>query len=238
MATISGRELTFERLCAGLRLRDASGFLHDVQHIIADVYRTNVDRHDKGLGDDAITFGALVYRNSWAQLEWSLPAQHAEVRVERPDGSLTIYTGGPELKVYKGGSGPTFEIEEYNPDSGSLTKRRTVERNERQLSLFPDTTSFAGGIGAGLDAPVWFVVHYGNSEDGFLGMGIGAPRQSSTEDPQWLFTYLIPDLCAARGCTESPDARDISVEPSRHRPPYDQMPEPTIRIEPISSNAG
>lgn len=237
MTEITGRELTFERLCDALRLRHPSGFLHDVQHIIADVYRTNVDRHDKALGDDAITFGALVYRNSWAQLEWSLPVQHAEVSVERPDGSLTIYTGGPELKVYKGGSGPTFEIEEYNPDSGSLTKRKTVERNERQLRLFPDSAALMGDVSVGLDAPVWFIVHYGNSEDGFLGMGIGAPRQSSTEDPQWLFTFLVPDLCAARGCTEPPDPHDVSVVPSPNPPPYDQMPEPTIRIEPISGNA-
>ena len=213
------------------------GFLHDLQHTLTGVYRTNVDRHDKALGDDPITFGALVYRNSWAQIEWNLPVHHADVRVDRPDGSLTIYTGGPELKVYKGGSGPKFELEEYNPDSGSVTKRRTVERNERQLSLFPDSTHFAGSIDAGLAAPVWFVVHYGNPQDGFLGMGIGAPRQSSIEDPLWMFTFPLPDLCADRVCGEAPDAGDVSVAPSPNLPSYDQIPEPTIRIEPISKDA-
>lgn len=202
------------------------------------MYRTNVDRHDRALGDDPITFGALVYRNSWAQIEESLTKLHDDVWAERPDGSLTIHTGGPELKVYKGGSGPKFELEEYNPDSGSVTKRRTVARNEHQLSLFPESVDSAGIIEAGLAAPVWFVVHYGNPEDGFLGMGIGAPRQSSSlEDPQWMFTFTLPDLCADRGCSVDQYAGDVSVAASPNFPSYEEMPEPTIRIEPISIDA-
>ena len=236
---IPDRKLTVEDLCAVLGLGDPEGFLHDLQHILTDVYRANVDRYDETLGDDKITFGSLVYRNSWFQLERDLPVSHPDVRVDRPNGSLTIHTPGPGLKVYKGGSGPTFEIEEYDPESGSVTKQRTVELNERQLTLFnPDSTHFAGNIDAGLAAPVWFVVHYGNPVDGFLGMGIGAPRQSSIEDPQWLFTFLLPDLCADRGCGEDPNAAGgVSVAPSPllpSGPSYDQMPEPTIRIEPIS----
>ena len=220
---------TFEGLCEALKLRDPVGFLRDLQHILIRVYRGNVDRHDEKFGDDAITFGALTYRNSWAQLERYLPKYHADVRAERPDRSLTIYTGGPELKVYKGGSGPTFEIEEYDPDSGSVTKRRTVEKNENQLSLFPESDSIAGSVDAGLAAPVWFVVHYGNPQDGFLGMGIGAPRQFSVEDPQWLFTFLLPDLQGDTGF--------VSVARSPNTPSYDQMPEPAIRVDPISKDA-
>ena len=214
------------------------GFLHDLQHILANVYRTIADSHDEASGHDAITFGTLVYRCSWAQLEWELPVRHPDVTVGRPDKSLTVYTPGPELKVYKGGSGPTFEIEEYDPEAGSDTKRRTVERNERQLTLFdPDSTQFGGNIDAGLAAPVWFVLHYGNPQDGFLGLGIGAPRQSSIVDPQWLFTFSLPDLCADRGCGEAPDTGDVSVALRPNVPSYDQMPEPTIRIEPISDDA-
>lgn len=223
------RKPTLEEICEALTLTDAEGFLRDLQHILIQVYQVNVDRHDEGFGDDAITFGTLIYRNSWAQIQHHLPRLHADVRVERPEGSLTIYTGGPELKVYKGGSGPRFEIEEYNPDSGSVTKRKTVERNERQLSLFSASDYISGRVDAGLAAPVWFVVHYGNPQEGFLGMGIGAPLQSSVEDPQWLFTFLLPDLQG--------DTGDVSVARSPNTPSYDQIPEPVIRIDPISKDA-
>ena len=217
-------------------MRDPQGFLHDLQHILVHVYRTISDIHDEKAGDDGVTFGTLVYRRSWAQIESQLPMRHPDIMVARPDGSLAIYTPGPELKIYKGGSGPTFEIETYDPEAGSDTKRRTVERNERQLTLFDANTShFGEDIDAGLAAPCWFVLHYGNPQDGFLGMGIGAPRQSTIDEPQWLFTFALPDMCADRGCSRVPES-GVSVAPSPNVPSYDQMPEPMVRIRPIAKD--
>lgn len=133
------REPTLSDVYERLGLADPEGFLHDVCHILREVYRTNRDRHDEELGDDMTTFGIQIYRNSWYKLEMELPVLHSEVEASRPKGSLEIRTPMKCLKIYRGGSDKQSWIEEYDPANGSVTKQQIVELNEleiNQLDLF------------------------------------------------------------------------------------------------------
>ena len=229
-------ELTLADICPRLELDDPAGFLHAIVHILSGVYRTNSDRHDESVGDDMMTFAQLVYRNSWAQLEQALASFDARVSTSRPDGSLTIHTPGRDLKVYRGGADESFDIQNYDPQTGSMTKWQIAADNAHQLSLFEqqsqdDTTA---DTDIRLSPDVWFVVHSGNPERGLLRVWIGAPLTSaSCNGSSWSFVLALPDLCAERGCGDYDGDSGISIAPSPDRPvgpSYDQTAEPGVRI--------
>ena len=228
---------TFEDVCAGMGLEDPEGFLHDLQHILDDVYRANGERYDEAIGDDRTLHGLSIWRHSWWRIEEHLSGRHPDVTVARPGNSLTITTaGGLEIKVYRGGSDPSFKLEGYDPGSGSITKRRNVARNKfQQLSLFDRDRIGLGEHAARLGLPVWYIVHYGGPLEGLLGMWVGAPR-GRTSGSRYFFTLRLPDFCAERGCGEDGDALGgVSVAPSPggpSGPSYDQISEPRILIEP------
>lgn len=228
---------TLADVCRPLGLSDPGGFLHEIYHTIANVYRLNSDRHDESVGDDMMTFAQLVYRNSWAQLEQLLPGFDAQLWTSRPEGSLTIHAPGRDLKVYRGGSDEKFEIEDYDPETGSLTKQQIAKNNAHQLSLFQQNSQddVSEGADARLSPDVWFVVHSGNPRDGLLKVWIGAPLTSANSfRTPWSFVLALPDLCAERGCGGHDSDSGVSIAPSPNRPldpSYDQIAEPDVRIE-------
>ena len=71
---------TFEDVCAGMGLEDPEGFLHDLQHILDDVYRANGERYDEAIGDDRTLHGLSIWRHSWWRIEersiWAPPGCH------------------------------------------------------------------------------------------------------------------------------------------------------------------
>ena len=230
-------EVALADVCGLLKLEDPMGFLHKVHHAIAEAYRINGERHDETVGDDNMTFAQLMYRNSWAQIEQTLMSYEG-VRTSRPRGSLTIDTPGRDLKVYRGGSDERFSIENYDPDTGSLTKLEITRNNAYQLNLFeqnplPDHDE---NIDARLSPKTWFIVHSGNPDDGLLRVWIGAPtRPDNLSQSPWSFVLALPDLCDERGCGGRRTDSGVSLEPSPHQPPgpsYDQIPEPEVRVEP------
>ena len=234
-------ELPLADICDRLGLQDPMGFLHEVYHAIAETYRINSERHDEAVGDDNMTFAQLMYRNSWAQAEQALESYDG-VRTSRPRGSLTIHTPGRDLKVYRGGSDEHFSIESYDPETGSLTRQEIAENNAQQLSLFEQDplSDDDEHIDARLSPKTWFIVHSGNPDDGLLRIWIGAPTRP--EDPSqspWSFVLPLPDLCAEQGCGGHRPDSGVSLEPSPHQPQgpsYDQIPEPEIRVEPITEH--
>jgi len=190
-------------VCDKLRLYDPEGFLHQIQHTLAEVYRVNGDRFDQSVGDDPSVFGFGIYKNSWFQLGRDLPAFDSVVRVSYPKGSMTIHTPGPWLKFYRGGADETFDLEQYELDQNSSTKRSIPARNAYQLDLFnqaeppPDQVDEPGP----LDLGGWVAVHSGNPDTGLASVWLGAPQMPTYESPSpWAFIFHLPDLCVARGC--------------------------------------
>lgn len=230
-------ELTLADVCDPLGLEDPVGFLHEIYHAIAETYRINSDRHDETVGDDNMTFAQLMYRNSWAQIEQTLESYDG-IWTSRPRGSLTIHTSERYLKVYRSGSDKHVSIENYDPETGSLTKQQITETNANQLRLFeqnplPDHDE---NIDARLSPKTWFIVHSGNPDDGLLRVWIGAPtKPENPSQSPWSFVMPLPDLCTERGCGGHRPDSGVSLEPSPHQPhgpSYDQIPEPEVRVEP------
>ena len=235
-------ELALADACDLLGLEDPTGFLHEIYHTLVEVYRINGERHDEAVGDDRITFGQLTFRNSWAQIEQALRGFGLQVSTSRPRGSLTIHTPARDLKVYRGGSDERFAIENYDPESGSLTRQQIVENNTYQLRLFEPSPPMGDGacIDVRLCPRVWFIVHSGNPEDGLLKVWIGAPLiPENPSQSRWSFVLPLPNFCAERGCGGHLSDSGVSIEPSPHQPngpSHDQLAEPNVRIERITAH--
>ncbi len=230
-------EITLSEICSRFQMEDPLGFLHEIYHIVAGVYDMNSQRHDETVGDDMATYAQLIYRNSWSQLELTLPLFSYDIWASRPKNSLVIHTPGPDVKVYRGGSDQTFDIELYDFETGSITKQVFARSNDTQLNLFDhDHQLDASDLDRRLAPDGWVIVHSGNPNDGLLNMWIGAPRTpTETDDSTWSFVCPLPNLCQQYGCGGSETTGGLSVEPSPHGPSgpsFDALPEPEIHIEP------
>lgn len=240
MAANDSSTPTLAQICGRLGVDDPEGLLHEVQHTLSNVYRMNGDRYDESVGDDMGSFGFNVYKTSWHQLEKVLPGFDSALSTLRPNNSLTVFTPGPQMKVYRGGANENFDIESYDLESGSMTKRRIPARNTKQLSLFEQESESNGDEEVGvLDVDGWVIVHSGNPDEGLLGIWIGAPRIPSDEDPStWAFIFHLPDLCAARNCGGG-SIGGVHVEPSPvvpSGPGHHQQPVPEIVVERRNKN--
>lgn len=197
----------------------------------------NGERYDSSVGDDMGLFGYAIYKNSWFQLERDLKAFDQAVEASHPRSSLTIKTGGPHLKFYRGGADETFDIETYELDSTSITKRDIPANNAYQLDIFSQnqtTESEQAELGP-LDLTGWITVHSGNPDDGLLSVWMGAPRMPTYDNPSpWAFVFHMPDLCAARGCHGGQSGFGVSITPppsAPRGPSHGDRQEPDLGIE-------
>jgi hypothetical protein len=197
--------------------------LDAIVEALNEVYEFNRHRHNEDAGDDAQTFGFLVYRNGWAAIEERL-ATVPEVRTSRPRNSLLIaLDGGKRLRTYRGGGEDEYDIDDFDPESGTFTKRSVSAANTRQLSLFDchgvdeDAFSHLADL---------MIVHVGNPEVGLTGVWIGAPAlQEDTASP-WAFVgQVFPSTGAA---TLAPGDRAVPPAPS----PFNERIAPVVRLEP------
>ena len=92
--------------------------------VLRRVYDINAGRHDPHVGDDAVTFGSAIYRNSWFQLEQAFAECDGWI-TGRPDGSLTISNGDVRMHVYRCGQDENTDLDAFRLDDApaSLTKR-------------------------------------------------------------------------------------------------------------------
>lgn len=229
-------EIQLSDICARLKMDDPLGMLHEIYHVLDGVYLMNAQRHDENVGDDMATFAQLIYRNSWAQLESTLPLYDREISASRPNNSLVIHTPGPDLKVYRGGRDESFDIELYDFNTGSITKRSLARDNELQLSLFDFGQTEILDEDRSLTPNGWVFVHSGNPDDGLVSVWIGAPRTNAgVHDSAWSFVFQLPDLCEQYGCRGTDGSGGLRVEPSPvgpSGPSYDALPEPEIVVHP------
>ena len=186
-------------------------------HLLADrfvaalrrVYILNAERHEEAIGDDRLTFGVQVWRNSWFALEEELTDLDL-VRTSRPNGSLAIHIGRAILHPYKVGATEELNIETVRI-AGTLTKDRIAASN--QMTLFEEESP----SGSASEPAHLVLAHSGNPFDGLCGIWVGAPTLTD-DGPAWLWVeqiYRIPPEEVRR--TEEP-----GPEPSF--PPYTEMP--------------
>lgn len=147
-------------------------------------YSSNTERFDESVGDDPLTFGVQVWRNSWFQLEIEL-SQIRGVNTSRPKGSLAISVGRAILHPYKVGSTENVNLDHVTL-SGTITKERIAASNS-QLTLFEEgEESESGDI-----RPINLVLaHSGNPFDGLCAVWTGAPTLND-EGPAWAWIEPI-----------------------------------------------
>ena len=203
--------MTYDEFLEMLRiggLTDSEAFLHKLHHALRGAYRFNQDRFDAMQGDDQGWFGFSVFKSGWYAIEQALVDFGDGVRTERPRNSLTVFAGQRQIKVYRGGPDEKYDIEEFDPSTGSWTKVGIARANAFQLQLF--STNDPDGDHS-VDLGSLFLVHSGNPDVGLSDIWIGAPKLPTADSTSsWAFVVHLPDLCAKFGCG---GGGEISVEP-------------------------
>lgn len=217
------KRLSHDEVLSLIGGHDPAAVVGAIVDALAEVYEFNRHRHNEDAGDDAQTFGFLVYRNGWAAIEERLAALPG-VRTSRPKNSLSIaLTGGKRLHVYRGGAETDYDIDDFNPESGTFTKRSISAANSMQLSLFADEEASDDVIGGLVDL---MVVHAGNADVGLTGVWIGAPAVQSDTSSPWVFVAQVHPLGQA-----------AVVVPTNPRPvptptPFHERLAPIIPLQP------
>ncbi len=191
------------------------------------VYGINSQRHDPLLGDDAVTFGINIYRNSWYSIELETDDLDGWTTA-RPDGSLVLTGPHHRVHVYRFGSDENVDLDRFRLDEvrTSATKRLIAESNAVQLELD------LGGEAAPRQTATestrlteQVVVHAGNPDDGCCGIWIGAPvpTEEITTSP-WASLSTLWRI--ERAAADAPSSRTDDVTPHR------EMTEPEVTVEP------
>ncbi|MEX1009025.1 MAG: hypothetical protein WD271_14430 [Acidimicrobiia bacterium] len=202
-----------------LRVGEPKRFVELLIETLRQVYAFNADRHEEDMGDDAQTFGFLVYRNGWRRLEDQLGSL-AGVSTRRPNNSLQIQVeGGVHFHVYRGGNDETFDIYTYDFSTGTQTKVSLPAHNGRQLSLFEQEEPAADHVWR-LDELVF--VHAGNPDTGLTGVWVGAPIPEAADGSQW--AWVLP---LYSGESDGARAKDDTTAPVS---PFDALDEPDLDV--------
>ena len=189
------------------------------------VYDINAARHDPLVGDDGVTFGSLMYRNSWFQIEQALSGVDGW-STARPDGSLTITHGDQRYHVYSCGPDEAVDVDAFRLDdaSASLTKRAIVSANSSQMRLaleFAADPSVALSPEVGLNELV--IIHAGNPDDGCCAVWVGAALAvGDTSGSPW--ASIVQLWCIERS------EQLVTVAETAAQRRHDQMPEPDLDL--------
>jgi|GEM_PF-2173222 hypothetical protein len=203
--------------------------------IIRRAYDINAGRHDELVGDDAMTFGFGVYRNSWFLVEEGLRDVDGW-QTARPDGSLLISGHGYRLHLYRLGHDERVDLDSFRLDDadGSKTKQSIPQING-QLTMAFNESARGATAAAEPDLRDLVIVHAGNADDGCCGMWVGAPVASDhvvVSPWAWVTPFWIIERPEQLAEMET----DLGAV-ARH----DELPEPNVEVTPVDdedSSAG
>jgi hypothetical protein len=185
---------------------------------LARTYEENQDRHDPGIGHDAITFGSAVWRSSVFFMRRSL-AEVSGVSTEEVNQSLSILAGRCRLRVHKLGTSELENPETSFPNSVGPASR--MGGGDRQLELDlgePAATEY-------LD---WVIGHYGSADDGLRAVrlqAVGSERALDGKIARWESIETIFDVREVAPAAPTPSAlRDDVVK----------VPEPAVALRVVN----
>lgn len=192
--------------------------------VLRSVYDVNAARYDELVGDDAVTFGSAIYRNSWFQIEQAF-ANRDGWTTARPDGSLQITYSKFRFHVYRLGHDETSDPDAYRLDDGpaSLTKRSIAQSNTAQLTLALFDEPIAEEDDASPPLSELVIIHAGNPDDGCCGIWVGAPLlldEAASSPWAWIEPLWL---------IERSEAMSPGIELIGHVH-HDQMQEPDLDI--------
>ncbi|MEV8376608.1 hypothetical protein AB0P21_27940 [Kribbella sp. NPDC056861] len=171
----------------------ASGVLPELVGLLRDVWRTNLDRHEPALGDDAVTLGMGSARN-FANRTVQEFAQRNEVRADLQGNSLRVVHLGRTLRASKL-PGKSVDADPYSIDwESSATRHQGPAANSHQLELFdgfelPDE-ELAANSAAG--SPRYLHLAWAaDPESADIAAYLGFPRDTLDGAGPWFAVQLI-----------------------------------------------
>jgi hypothetical protein len=206
---------------------------------IRHAYETVANRHDPDDGFDGQTFGFSVYRVSWWHIERMLD-QVPDVLYARPNHSLRIVADDYAISgVYRGGDRLDYDVHSFDFEAGTLTRAQAPRNNALQVPLFKSDDDAILAVESAEVIHELTVVHCGNPEDGCNAVFLGAPIfDVETGESRWVWVRRVYQLDLGELGGLDDGGRGVPpLEPDgAPYPGYDQMPEPTVPLEPVASD--
>jgi hypothetical protein len=196
----------------------------DVQEAIVQsivrAYAENQDRHDPGVGDDALTFGIHLWKSGTYFLAEGL-GSISGIAAEVVNQSLTVQVGRCRLRVHKLG-----DSEFDNPETSFPNHAGPAARMGRVEQL---TFIFRGHKRERDEYLDWVIGHYGSPDDGLRAVRLQAVGSESALDgklARWeAIETLFDAATGAAALLPAPLADDDVVV----------APEPTIALRVITA---
>ncbi|WP_433006056.1 hypothetical protein [Kribbella sp. CA-294648] len=171
----------------------ASGVLPELVGLLRDVWRTNLDRHEPALGDDAVTLGMGSARN-FANRTVQEFARRTDVVADLQGNSLRVVHLGRVLRASKL-PGKSVDASPYSVDwESSATRHQGPAANSQQLELFdgfelPDEELEANSRA---NSPRYLHLAWaGDAETGDIAAHLGFPRDTKDGAEPWFAVRLV-----------------------------------------------
>lgn len=193
--------------------------LHDaILAALRRAYDVNMERHDPGVGDTALTFGIHTWTSSTFYLQRELETIDG-VTYSVANQSIEIRVGRCTLRVLKLGNSETDDPWHSFPDHVGPASRLGL-----QLEL---------GLGLEDMEPLgWVIGHYGNADEGLRAVhlqAVGSERSEDGKITRW--SAVLPIFEA----TTSPLSLTVL---DREQPDSVTIPEPDVALRPSAEEVG
>jgi len=203
---------------------DKHGVLTPLADLIREVYRRAADRHEPGLGDDAMSFGTMVWRNL-TNLGRDRFADLPGVDARIEDNSLEIACAGYVLRLYslQGSSVESIRWE------GSDARLGGAVANSRAGQLAFDDDGQFPHIFRDVVPRLRHVrvAHAGDLDTGDAVAYIGLPRDNRDGGSPWFEVTLWLGQPATR--TQPAGSAGAGL------PHHDQLPIPELDVRPAAA---
>jgi hypothetical protein len=193
--------------------------------LIRQVYRRAAERHEPGLGDDAMSFGTTVWRNL-TNLGAAQFASQSGVDARIEDNSLEILAAGYILRLYSLQGGTDSSVESIRWEGSETRLGGAVENSaDGQLALdddeqFPD--AFAGLVPRKRHIRV---AHAGDIDTGEAVAYLGLPRDNRNGGSPWFEVALWFGMPAHLATGPA------GLASERTQPRHDELPIPDIDLQ-------
>jgi hypothetical protein len=215
-----------ELLAAATKALEEHGVLHPLAELIRQVYRRAAERHEPSLGDDAMSFGTMVWRNL-TNLGAAQFAGRSGVDARVEDNSLEILAGGYVVRLYSLQGGTDTSVESIRWEGSEARLGGAVENStDGQLALdddeqFPQT--FAGLVPHKRHVRI---AHAGDVDTGEAVAYIGLPRDNRNGGSPWFEVALWFGQPAGASA-----AHGGGRAPAQYALHHDELPIPELDLQ-------
>jgi hypothetical protein len=185
-------------------------FVRLVTEAISEAYRVNAERYQESVGDDSLTFGNNIWRNSYYFIREAV-RDFPGVQISQPKNSLVVRWRGVEFHTCKAGFRETDDVRSVSFDGSRLRSEASSANDDARLF---DPDEYPGVYTPMLDSssgvyPVLVFAHCGNPRDGLCSVDIGAPSMEQQRDGSyWHWLHRVHEVHRLASVADS-DEREV-----------------------------